>query len=63
MSQPITDRKIRFAIVGCGRISKNHIASIREHVQDAASDAASAFALTLPLDASRCRCFASGKRR
>jgi UDP-N-acetyl-2-amino-2-deoxyglucuronate dehydrogenase len=35
MSQPITDRKIRFAIVGCGRISKNHIGSIREHVQDA----------------------------
>lgn len=29
--QAITDRKIRFAIVGCGRISKNHIASISAH--------------------------------
>jgi UDP-N-acetyl-2-amino-2-deoxyglucuronate dehydrogenase len=31
MFKPITDRKIRFAIVGCGRISKNHIESIKEH--------------------------------
>jgi len=29
--KPITDRKIRIAIVGCGRISKNHFASIKEH--------------------------------
>ncbi|MCL2590291.1 MAG: Gfo/Idh/MocA family oxidoreductase [Betaproteobacteria bacterium] len=28
---PITDRKVRFALVGCGRISKNHFASIRQH--------------------------------
>lgn len=28
---PITDRKIRFAVVGCGRISKNHLAAIRAH--------------------------------
>jgi UDP-N-acetyl-2-amino-2-deoxyglucuronate dehydrogenase len=28
---PITHRKIRFALVGCGRISKNHFASIRQH--------------------------------
>lgn len=28
---PILDRKIRFALVGCGRISKNHIASIAQH--------------------------------
>jgi len=28
---PITDRKIRFALVGCGRISKNHFASIQQH--------------------------------
>ncbi|MBA3771223.1 MAG: Gfo/Idh/MocA family oxidoreductase [Ramlibacter sp.] len=35
MSQPILDRKIRFAIVGCGRISKNHIASISEHAAHA----------------------------
>ncbi|WP_292934507.1 Gfo/Idh/MocA family oxidoreductase [Noviherbaspirillum sp.] len=25
------DRKIRFGLVGCGRISKNHIAAIRQH--------------------------------
>jgi UDP-N-acetyl-2-amino-2-deoxyglucuronate dehydrogenase len=35
MSQPILDRKIRFAIVGCGRISKNHIGSLQEHAADA----------------------------
>lgn len=28
---PITHRKIRFALAGCGRISKNHFDSIREH--------------------------------
>jgi UDP-N-acetyl-2-amino-2-deoxyglucuronate dehydrogenase len=28
---PITDRKIRVAIVGCGRISKNHFGSIEQH--------------------------------
>lgn len=28
---PITDRKIRMAIVGCGRISKNHFGSIEKH--------------------------------
>jgi UDP-N-acetyl-2-amino-2-deoxyglucuronate dehydrogenase len=28
---PITDRKIRFALVGCGRISKNHFDSIKQH--------------------------------
>ena len=27
----ITDRKIRIAIAGCGRISKNHFASIEQH--------------------------------
>lgn len=35
MTKPILDRKIRFALVGCGRISKNHVASIREHGDDA----------------------------
>lgn len=30
-STPITDRKIRFALVGCGRIAKNHFASIEKH--------------------------------
>ncbi|MBU1306366.1 MAG: Gfo/Idh/MocA family oxidoreductase [Alphaproteobacteria bacterium] len=28
---PIADRKVRFAIVGCGRISENHIAAIAKH--------------------------------
>lgn len=32
---PITGRKIRFALVGCGRISKNHFDSIREHADQA----------------------------
>ncbi len=31
MSQLIVDRKIRFALVGCGRISANHFAALREH--------------------------------
>ncbi|MCB1737617.1 MAG: Gfo/Idh/MocA family oxidoreductase [Gammaproteobacteria bacterium] len=28
---PITDRKIRFALVGCGRIAKNHFAALKTH--------------------------------
>ena len=28
---PITDRRIRIAIVGCGRISRNHIKSVAMH--------------------------------
>lgn len=32
-SKPITDRKIRFAIVGCGRIAQNHIASMQSHAE------------------------------
>lgn len=28
---PITDRKIRIALVGCGRISKNHFGAIEQH--------------------------------
>ena len=35
MSQAILDRKVRFALVGCGRIAKNHFGSIRQHEQDA----------------------------
>jgi UDP-N-acetyl-2-amino-2-deoxyglucuronate dehydrogenase len=31
MYPTITDRKIRIAIVGCGRISKNHFGSIEKH--------------------------------
>lgn len=30
----ITDRKIRIAVVGCGRISKNHFGSIEKHASD-----------------------------
>lgn len=33
--QPITGRKIRFALVGCGRISRNHIEAMREHADNA----------------------------
>ena len=32
---PITDRKIRFALVGCGRISPNHINAISKHADRA----------------------------
>lgn len=28
---PVTDRKIRFALVGCGRIAQNHFAAIEKH--------------------------------
>lgn len=30
-SPPIVDRKVRFALVGCGRIAENHFASIEKH--------------------------------
>jgi len=32
---PITDRKIRFALVGCGRIAQNHFAAIQQHLERA----------------------------
>jgi len=28
---PITDRRIRIALAGCGRIAKNHFAAMRAH--------------------------------
>jgi UDP-N-acetyl-2-amino-2-deoxyglucuronate dehydrogenase len=31
---PITGRKIKIAVVGCGRISKNHFGSIEQHSSD-----------------------------
>lgn len=31
----VTDRKLRFAIVGCGRIAKNHMAALKEHASRA----------------------------
>lgn len=31
----ITDRKIRFALVGCGRIAKNHFGAIKQHADRA----------------------------
>jgi UDP-N-acetyl-2-amino-2-deoxyglucuronate dehydrogenase len=34
-SLPILDRKIRFALVGCGRIAKNHIEALTKHAQRA----------------------------
>ena len=30
---PIVDRKIRFALIGCGRIAKNHIEAMRKHAE------------------------------
>ena len=33
--QPIIGRRIRFALAGCGRISKNHFESIRKHAAHA----------------------------
>jgi UDP-N-acetyl-2-amino-2-deoxyglucuronate dehydrogenase len=32
---PITDRKLRFALVGCGRIAQNHIEALQRHAQRA----------------------------
>lgn len=32
---PIRERKIRFALVGCGRIAKNHFSALREHANEA----------------------------
>jgi len=32
---PILDRKIRFALVGCGRIAQNHFAALRQHADRA----------------------------
>lgn len=31
---PITDRKIRFALVGCGRISQSHFHAFEKHAED-----------------------------
>src|SRR3546814_17747955 len=35
VSTPVTGRKVRFALVGCGRISKNHLGAIVAHANDA----------------------------
>jgi UDP-N-acetyl-2-amino-2-deoxyglucuronate dehydrogenase len=32
---PITDRKVRFALAGCGRIANNHFESVRKHQERA----------------------------
>jgi UDP-N-acetyl-2-amino-2-deoxyglucuronate dehydrogenase len=32
---PITDRKLRFALVGCGRIAQNHLEALDRHAQRA----------------------------
>lgn len=34
MITPITGRKIRIAVIGCGRISKNHFGAIQQHSDD-----------------------------
>ncbi|WP_428623401.1 Gfo/Idh/MocA family protein [Sedimenticola sp.] len=34
-TDPITNRKIRFALVGCGRIAANHFNSIKQHAERA----------------------------
>jgi UDP-N-acetyl-2-amino-2-deoxyglucuronate dehydrogenase len=31
LNPPITDRKIRFAVVGCGRIAQSHFEALRKH--------------------------------
>jgi len=33
--QNITGRRIRFGLVGCGRISKNHVEALKKHAKDA----------------------------
>ncbi len=33
--EPVTGRKIRFALVGCGRISKNHLEALKKHGRNA----------------------------
>lgn len=35
MNKPITDRKIRFALVGCGRIANNHFGALEKHADRA----------------------------
>ena len=55
-STPIGERKIPFALVGCGRIAQNHFAAIEKHgdrcelvdVCDIAPAAVSYTHLTLP---------------
>lgn len=32
---PVRDRRLRFALVGCGRISENHLAALQRHVERA----------------------------
>jgi UDP-N-acetyl-2-amino-2-deoxyglucuronate dehydrogenase len=34
-ASPITDRKIRFALVGCGRIAQNHFSALKQHADRA----------------------------
>jgi UDP-N-acetyl-2-amino-2-deoxyglucuronate dehydrogenase len=35
VATPVTGRKVRFALVGCGRISKNHLGAVAAHANDA----------------------------
>lgn len=34
-SKPILDRKVRFALVGCGRIAKSHFSALKQHQERA----------------------------
>ena len=42
---PIAGRRIRFGLVGCGRISKNHIEALKKHDKHAEQDCESNRAL------------------
>ena len=35
VATPVNGRKVRFALVGCGRISKNHLGAVATHAEDA----------------------------
>ena len=32
---PVTNRRIRFALIGCGHIAQNHIEAIKKHAERA----------------------------
>ena len=34
----IADRKVRFAVIGCGRIAQNHFEAIKQHVEPMRAD-------------------------
>ncbi|HEV6964115.1 Gfo/Idh/MocA family oxidoreductase, partial [Roseateles sp.] len=32
---PVTGRRVRFALIGCGRIAQNHMEAVRKHAERA----------------------------